>query len=57
MLQGLGIGVTAWRIGVKRFGPAGGIVLAVAAMVAFVSLKRYLRREHPDLEETLERVV
>ena len=54
MLQYLGIAWTAWKIGARRFGPAGGAVFALLAVGAVVALRDYLRENDPEAARRLE---
>lgn len=57
MLKELSLGFSAWKLSTKRFGPVGGMAVAAAVVLAYVSIKHYLRDEHPELERTLEELV
>ncbi|WP_254840035.1 hypothetical protein [Natronomonas marina] len=57
MLELVGLAWSAWKLSVKRVGPYGATVVAVAVVVAFVFLRNYLEEEYPQAAETLEKAV
>ena len=54
MLELLGIAWSAWKLSAKRLGPLGGVVFALVAVVAFVSLREYLTENYPRLGDALD---
>jgi len=57
MLELLGLAWTAWKLSVKRVGPYGAVLVALAVVIAFVFLRDYLEDEYPRAAEALEDVV
>lgn len=57
MLELLAVAWSAWKLGVKRFGPLGAVVFALVAVVGFVFLRGYLEENNPKLASAIERVV
>jgi hypothetical protein len=57
MLELLGVAWTAWKVSAKRFGPAGGVLVAIVAVVGFVLLRGWLADRYPKMAEALEEVV
>lgn len=54
MFQLLGVAWTAWKLGAKRFGPVGALAFAGGAVVAWVLLKDYIEKNHPELDRRVE---
>ena len=57
MLKLLSIAWSVWKIAGKRFGPGGGFAAAVAAVTAYVVLKRLLRNSNADIEPYVDTIL
>ncbi|MEF8806985.1 hypothetical protein [Natronomonas sp.] len=54
MLELLGLAWSAWKLSVKRLGPAGGIVFALVVVVGFILFRDWLTDKYPKLGKALE---
>lgn len=43
LLKRIGFGWTVWKLAAKRFGPLGGLVVAVAVVVGYSYLRQKLQ--------------
>lgn len=54
MLKLLSVGWTAWQLARRRVGAVGSFLAAVAVVVGYVVLLRWLRDSYPGVAERLE---
>jgi hypothetical protein len=54
LLKLLGMVWTAWKVAAKRFGPAGGLVVATAVVAGYVYLKPWITEHYPALGRIVE---
>jgi hypothetical protein len=57
MLELLGLAWSAWKLSAKRFGPVGGVVFALAAVVGFVLFRDWVAERYPKIGERIEDAV
>jgi hypothetical protein len=57
MLELLGLAWSAWKLSAKRLGPVGGVVFALAAVVAFILFRDWAADRYPKVEEALEKAI
>ena len=57
MLKLLGLAWSAWKLSVKRLGPAGALVFSLLVVAGFVFVRDYLSEEYPALGEAVEQAV
>ncbi|QLD85350.1 hypothetical protein HWV23_06280 [Natronomonas halophila] len=57
MLELLGLAWSAWKLSAKRLGPVGGVVFALASVVAFVLFRDWVADRYPNVSEALEKAV
>ncbi len=54
ILKTLGIAWTAWKVATKRFGPAGGFVVAAVVVFGYLYIRPWLVERYPSLVRAIE---
>lgn len=54
ILKLLGVAWTAWKVGTKRFGPAGGFVVAAVVVAGYAYVRPWLTENYPSLAKVIE---
>ncbi|WP_336134910.1 hypothetical protein [Natronomonas amylolytica] len=57
MLELLGLAWSAWKLSVKRLGPVGGVVFALAVVVGFVLFRDWVGERYPKIGKKVDDAV